>query len=89
MRLSACALLLLCGLIVVCGLVVPVDAQQGQPPSVTVGTVAAARKPIAKSADFVGRVEAVERVEVKARVTGYLEEVLFKEGDLVKQGDPL
>jgi membrane fusion protein (multidrug efflux system) len=28
-------------------------------------------------------------VEVKARVTGYLEEVLFKEGDLIKEGAPL
>jgi membrane fusion protein (multidrug efflux system) len=38
---------------------------------------------------LVGRVEAVERVEIRARVTGYLEEVLFKEGDLVKEGAPL
>jgi membrane fusion protein (multidrug efflux system) len=83
MRLSVCALLLSCGL------VLPVDAQQGQPAAIAVGTVAAARKPIAKSADFVGRVEAVDRVEVKARVTGYLEEVVFKEGDLVKEGAPL
>jgi membrane fusion protein (multidrug efflux system) len=83
MRLSVFALLLSCGL------VLPVDAQQGQPAAVAVGTVAAVRKPIAKSADFVGRVEAVNRVEIKARVTGYLEEVLFKEGDLVKEGAPL
>ncbi len=39
--------------------------------------------------DFVGRVEAVQRVEVKARITGYLEKVAFKEGDLIKEGAPL
>src|SRR5262249_37352144 len=35
------------------------------------------------------RVEAINRVEIKARVVGFLEAVLFKEGDPVKQGDPL
>ena len=54
-----------------------------------VGTIVAARKPIAKTADFVGRVQAIDRVEVHARITGYLEKILFKEGDLVKEGQPL
>ena len=36
-----------------------------------------------------GRVEAINRVDVRARVTGYLEAVLFKEGDAVKEGAPL
>lgn len=56
---------------------------------IVVGTVAAERKPIAQTLDFVGRVDAIERVEVRARVTGYLDAVLFKEGDLVKDGAPL
>ena len=43
-------------------------------------------RPIAKTLDFVGRVDAINRVEVRARVKGYLEAVLFKEGDLVKEG---
>jgi membrane fusion protein (multidrug efflux system) len=38
---------------------------------------------------FVGRIQAIDRVEVRARVTGYLEAVLFKEGELVKKGAPL
>ena len=67
----------------------PAAAQQTAPQVIAVGTVAAERKPIAESREFVGRVEAVDRVEVRARVTGYLEEVLFKEGDLVKEGAPL
>jgi membrane fusion protein (multidrug efflux system) len=55
----------------------------------TVGTVTAQRKALDKALDFVGRVEAVGRVEVRARVTGYLEAVLFTEGDPVKAGAPL
>jgi len=62
-----------------------------QPPStaVPVGVVKAERNPIAKAGDFVGRVEAISRVEIRARITGFLEEVLFKEGDLIKEGSPL
>ncbi len=67
-------------------IVAPVLAQQ---PTVPVGTVYAERQPIAKTSDFVGRVEATDRVEVRARVKGYLEEVLFKEGDAVKKGQSL
>src|SRR6185369_14125645 len=56
-------------------LVASAAAQQPAPAAaVPVGTVAAARKPIAKTADFVGRIQAVESVDVNARVTGYLEE---------------
>jgi membrane fusion protein (multidrug efflux system) len=61
-----------------------------QQPSTAVPVVARAeRKPIARAGDFVGRVEAPSRVEIRARVTGYLEEVLFKEGDVIKEGAPL
>ena len=61
----------------------------GEPAAVAVGTVYAERKPIAKTADFVGRIEAINRVEIRARVKGYLEAVLFKEGELVQEGQPL
>lgn len=54
-----------------------------------VGTVYAERKPIAQSLEFVGRVEAIDRVIIQARVKGYLEAMRFKEGDLVKKGDHL
>jgi RND family efflux transporter MFP subunit len=39
--------------------------------------------------DFTGRTAAVESVEVRARVGGYLEKVNFKEGELVHKGDVL
>ena len=55
----------------------PAQAQQTQqgtaPQAVPVGIVPAERKPIARASDFVGRVEAINRVEIRARVTGYLE----------------
>jgi membrane fusion protein, multidrug efflux system len=79
-----------CAVLALCGLCAPAGAQTKQePPAVPVGVVTAERKPVTKSLDFVGRVEAVNRVEVRARVTGYLQDVLFKEGDLVKEGAPL
>ena len=80
----------LCGIvsILICA-IVPAGAQQPQQPSQSVGTVYAERKPIAKTLDFVGRIEARERVVVQARVKGYLEAVLFKEGEFVKKGDAL
>src|ERR1700758_2712945 len=40
-------------------------------------------------ADFTGRVAAVDSVEVRAHVWGYLDKVNFKEGALVKKGDVL
>lgn len=40
-------------------------------------------------ADFTGRTAAVNSVEVRARVFGYLDKVNFKEGTLVKKGDVL
>jgi len=68
-------------------LVVPVNAQKAAAPSV--GTVYAERKSITKTLDFIGRVDAIERVVVQARVKGYLEKVIFTEGAAVKIGDPL
>ncbi|HEX4411104.1 MAG TPA: efflux RND transporter periplasmic adaptor subunit [Xanthobacteraceae bacterium] len=74
-------------LIAVVGTVSSAAAQQ--PATVPVGTVYAEKKPIAATSDFVGRVDATDRVEIRARVKGYLEAVQFKEGDVVKKGDPL
>ena len=64
-------------------------ASAQQPTAIPVGTAAAELRPITQATEFVGRVEAVERVEIRARVTGFLQEVLFKEGDIVKEGDVL
>ncbi|MCE9564597.1 MAG: efflux RND transporter periplasmic adaptor subunit [Planctomycetes bacterium] len=57
------------------------------PPTVTVahpGTV-----PVQNYYEYNGYLDAVEAVEIRARVRGYLNDVLFKEGDEVKVGDKL
>lgn len=64
-------------------------AQQAAPAKIPVGTVPAEKRPVEKTADFVGRIAAINRVDIRARVTGYLEEVLFKDGANVKEGTPL
>ncbi len=74
----------LCAFLLVC---TGAAAQQGQP--VPVGVVKVAPTPVEPAMEFVGRVSAIERVEVRARVKGFLEAVLFKEGDTIKKGAPL
>jgi RND family efflux transporter MFP subunit len=39
--------------------------------------------------DFTGRLEAIKIIDIRARVSGYVTEIPFKEGDLVKEGDLL
>ena len=46
-------------------------------------------KGVAPSNSFVGRIKAVDTVQLRARVEGFLEKVLFKEGQHVKTGDLL
>jgi membrane fusion protein (multidrug efflux system) len=67
---------------------IPSAQAQGAPP-IRVGTVKMALQPINPAKTFVGRIEARERVDIRARVTGFLEEVLFKDGQVVKEGDLL
>ena len=51
--------------------------------------VPATRKNITPSATFTGRIEAIDRVDLRARVEGYLESRQFTEGGEVKQGQLL
>jgi RND family efflux transporter MFP subunit len=57
------------------------------PPPVTVALPL--RKELVEWDEFTGRFEAVERVEIRARVGGYLDEVHFSDGDLVERGQLL
>ena len=57
------------------------------PPEVSVAEVVC--KQIGDSDEFTGRLEAVHAVEVRPRVSGYLQSVHFKEGEIVRQGDLL
>jgi RND family efflux transporter MFP subunit len=56
-------------------------------PEVTVAQVI--DKPVSESDDFTGHFEAVQSVEVRPRVGGFIQSVIFSEGATVKQGDPL
>jgi membrane fusion protein (multidrug efflux system) len=57
------------------------------PPSVTVDTVR--DQDVAPRSEFIGRLEAIEAVDIKARVTGFIRKVQFQEGVDVKVGDVL
>ena len=57
-----------------------------QPPPPAVGVVEAAEKDVTPSAEFIGRVEAVERVDLRARVTGFLDNQEFEDGQDVEKG---
>ena len=50
-------------------------AQAQQPAALSVGTVPAERRPVTRASEFVGRVEAVERVDIHARVIGFLKQL--------------
>ena len=63
------------------------QAAQAEPPSVDV--VHAERQAVSQQFEFVGRVQAIERVELRARIEGFLEERSFREGDLVRAGSPM
>src|ERR1700733_10825871 len=54
-----------------------------------VGVLEAAKRPITESNEFLGRIEAVNRVAVVARVTAFLDKRLFAEGTEIKTGDLL
>lgn len=57
------------------------------PPAV--GVVKVEKKPITETNTFIGRIQAIDRVNVVARVTAFVESVAFKDGQEVKKGDML
>src|SRR3954465_2778959 len=64
--------------------------QSAAPPaSPAAGIRPAALKGVSQSFEFVGRIKAVDKVDVRARVEGVLEKIAFREGQDVKRGDLL
>jgi RND family efflux transporter MFP subunit len=63
--------------------------QQAAPPPPAVTVAPPAKRIVSDFDEYVGRFVAVNFVEVRARVSGYLEAVHFKDGQMVKQGDLL
>lgn len=62
-------------------------APEAPPPAVTVAEVV--RMEVSPSMEFVGRVEAIDHVDLRARVQGFLEQRRFEEGARVERGDLL
>jgi len=63
------------------------QASPPPPPRVTIAKPVS--KMVADQDEYVGRFVAVESVEVRARVPGYLEAIHFQDGQMVKEGDLL
>ena len=62
---------------------------QGASPPPAVSVVAVASRQVTETASFVGRVVAIDKVDVIARVSGFINERDFTEGQQVKTGDLL
>jgi membrane fusion protein, multidrug efflux system len=65
------------------------SAQPKAPAPAEVSVAEVICKQLGDSDEFTGRLEAVNAVEVRPRVSGYLQSVHFKEGAIVRQGDIL
>lgn len=61
----------------------------GMPPPADVSVAQVLSKQVRQWDEFTGRVAAVESVELRPRVSGYVERVVYKEGQEVKKGDLL
>ncbi|TAK46631.1 MAG: efflux RND transporter periplasmic adaptor subunit [Xanthobacteraceae bacterium] len=61
----------------------------GAPPAPTVTVARPMKKVVTDHDEYVGRFVAIESIEVRARVSGYLEAIHFRDGQMVKKGDLL
>src|SRR5689334_11972720 len=64
-----------------------VEQKAPPPPAVTVAPVE--KKEIVEWQEFTGRIEPIETVEVRPRVSGYIQQIRFQSGQMVKKGDVL
>jgi RND family efflux transporter MFP subunit len=84
---GAVLLLALTTLVASCG--EPQHKQAGAPPPPAVTVAKPVQRTVFDFDEYVGRFAAVNSVELRARVSGYLDGVHFKDGQMVKQGDLL
>jgi RND family efflux transporter MFP subunit len=63
--------------------------QKGPPPPPKVTVAPPLQRMIAQEDEYVGRFVAVDSVDVRARVSGYLEAIHFRDGQIVESGAPL
>jgi membrane fusion protein, multidrug efflux system len=59
------------------------------PPAPAVSVASVIERPVTEWDEFSGRVQAVEHVEVRPRVSGTIDAIHFREGQMVRAGDPL
>ncbi|MCW5658805.1 MAG: efflux RND transporter periplasmic adaptor subunit [Burkholderiaceae bacterium] len=59
------------------------------PPAPTVVVAPVLQRAVEQASTHVGRIESSQRVELRPRVAGHIDAVLFKEGDIVRAGQPL
>jgi RND family efflux transporter MFP subunit len=83
---AAFVCLALASLLAACGQEAP---KQAAPPPPAVTVAKPTKQTVTDYDEYVGRFVAVDMVEIRARVSGYLEKVQFQDGQIVKQGDPL
>ncbi len=74
-------------LIAIVAVAAPPGPGSGQPPLVSVAPVA--MTDVNPPAEYIGHIEAIQAVDLRARVDGFLEAVNFREGDLVAAGTSL
>lgn len=65
------------------------QAAEQAPPPPEVGVAEVPVRPVSQWDEYSGRIEAVETVELRPRVSGYIEKVNYREGQEVKKGDVL
>src|SRR5579872_232521 len=63
--------------------------QAGGPPPPTVTVAKPVQRTVIDQDEYVGRFVAVNSVEIRSRLSGYLSDIHFKDGQTVKQGDLL
>jgi RND family efflux transporter MFP subunit len=71
-----------CAVVAGCGRGEP-ELKQPPPPEVTVSEVV--QREVTERDAFIGRTEAIPTVEIRSRVQGHLQKILFKDGELVKK----
>lgn len=64
-------------------------AAPAAPPPAAVTVTKPVKKMVAETDEYVGRFTALDYVEIRARVSGYLDQIQFKDGEIVQKGAPL
>ena len=86
-RLGAGTALIL--LLAACGDSTPQKAAQKGPPAPQVSVALPQKRTVTDRDEYVGRFVAIDSVEIRARVSGYLDAVQFTDGEIVKKGAKL